>query len=76
MKTLTLTVDPDSAPIGAICRIYHRDDNTYLGETTSDGSGILVFSVDDAILGEVQLETMVDGIDGVVWPTVTKLVIE
>lgn len=73
MKTMTITVDPVAVPAAAVCRIYHADNNEYLGETVSDGSGVLVFEVKDEMLQEVQVEAMIAGVDGTQWPAVLSL---
>ena len=73
---MTITVAAADAPAGAVCRIYRRDNSEFLGETVSDGSGALVFSVSDQVITDVQVETVISGIDGVTLPSVIKLVIE
>jgi hypothetical protein len=64
MRTLTMTVDPASAPTGAVCRIYHEDDNAFIGETISDGSGTLVFDLDEHWAEEFNLNVYVNGVEG------------
>ena len=76
MTTATFIVAPEDAPVGAVCRIYHKDTNEALGEIISDGSGVLVFPVDPDWLSEIQLETVVTGVDGVRTPPVLKVTIE
>ena len=64
MRTLTMSVDPASVPVGAICRIYHEDDNSFVGETVSDGTGALIFEIDDHWASELELNVYVNGIEG------------
>lgn len=72
MKTLTMNVDPADAPVGAFCRVYHSDDNAFVAETVSDGSGVLVFSIDDQWAAQMQLNVYVNGVEGGSLPVVAS----
>mgnify|MGYP000104858014 CR=1 FL=1 len=76
MKQITMLVDPAEVPAGAVCRLYHRDNNTYLGETVSDGSGTLVVEVPDDAIEEFYAEVAIDGVDGTSEPHVLKVTVE
>ena len=76
MKQITMVVDPAEVPAGAVCRLYHRDNNTYLGEMVSDGTGTLVVQVPDDAIEEFYADVAIAGIDGTSEPTVLKVTVE
>jgi hypothetical protein len=76
MKTITLSIDPVAVPAGAVCRIYHRDSNEYLGETISDGSGTIVVFVPDEVIEEFYAEVAIEGVDGTSEPIITRVAVE
>jgi len=71
MKTLTMTVDAADVPAGAVCRVFYSD-NTFVAETTSDGSGVLVFEVEDVWADHFRLNAYVESVDGGARPAVTQ----
>jgi hypothetical protein len=62
--TMTLTLDAAQVPAGAKVRLYDLRDNSFIGEGTSDGSGIVAMPIAPDFLGLLSVWSIVDGVEG------------